>query len=127
MKRIVPEHEIEECDQCSTVRNFLQDCLVCGKQLCLTCSRAVAGCIVPFIVCADCLGCDDVRDLVSLYASKLTPIVQERNAKLAQLRNVTGGHACPRCGAWCDCNPSQVAVDSQCLHDCEPKEIPNDP
>ncbi len=84
MKVLKPEREVEVCDTCQH-EGFLQVCLVCGKQFCMSCHGIIAGCWVSPNVCRGCSRRADVLKVVGLYAKQITPIIAERRAALEAL------------------------------------------
>lgn len=84
MKIHKPEREVEVCDRCHR-EGFLQECLVCGGQYCLTCDAIMAGCWVSPRVCRRCGGRPDVQRVVTEAAERITPIIEERRASLSAL------------------------------------------
>jgi len=86
MKVKRPAAEVEVCDTCGR-DGYLQTCLVCGGQYCLTCHTTMVGCWITVDVCQDCSGRDDVRGIVARAADKITPIIMRRKASLKRLKS----------------------------------------
>lgn len=85
MKVKVPAKTVEVCDFCNG-EGFLQKCLCCSKQYCLTCDGTIGGCWVSPDVCKSCADLDSVRKVVANYADQITPIVKRRDAALRKLK-----------------------------------------
>ena len=86
MKIQKPATEIEICDLCHRENQFLQICWICGKEFCLACQGRIS-CSYGFTrICGDCATRRDAIDICERYAKRLTPIFQERDAKLKKLR-----------------------------------------
>jgi len=84
VKLTTEPREIEVCDFCRRER-FLQTCIVCGRQYCLTDQGTVPGCWVGPNVCRKCDEREDVKKVCDKYANQITPIVRKRNDALKRL------------------------------------------
>lgn len=99
MKIKKPAEEIEVCDHCQR-GGYLETCIVCGRQHCLSCQGIIAGCWVGPKVCKECDDREDVRRVVARYAEQITPIIRKRTAALKRLPSNTGAHRmAPAAGA----------------------------
>lgn len=83
-KMTLPKRTVVVCDFCKR-GGFLEECDVCGKEVCLTC-RGVVGQTGGFTVfCRECAKREDVRTICHRYADKLTPIYRKRYEALRRL------------------------------------------
>lgn len=84
MKVTRPEETVQVCDFCER-DGYLERCLVCGKEYCLTCRGIITGCWVQPRVCRECCRREDVSRLVAEYAGKITPIIEARHEALSAM------------------------------------------
>lgn len=84
MKICKPSREAEVCDTCHC-EGYLQECLVCGGQFCLTHRAIIAGCWVSPDVCKACGSRADVQAVVEKAAAQIGPIIRARSAALVAL------------------------------------------
>lgn len=81
MKITKPAEMVEVCDRCQCA-GYLETCIVCGKQYCLSCRGMIAGCWVSPDICRSCAEREDVITVVKTSATMITPIIQNRDKKL---------------------------------------------
>lgn len=77
--------EIMICDVCNREQNYLQKCIVCGKEYCLLCNSIIPGCIIQVDCCKKCAERDDVNEIVKKYAEPLAKTKRQRDIKLQAL------------------------------------------
>ncbi len=84
MKKKIPAHQIEVCDICHR-DGYLQKCIVCQGQYCISHGGTVMGSYGFVDCCTDCARRDDVNKICSKYSKKLTVIYKERQTALRKL------------------------------------------
>jgi len=76
------------CDICEREVNYLQKCIVCGKEHCITCDAVIPGCAVNVDCCKICAQRDDVIQIVKDSAEPIFDIVKKRNMRLQGLLSI---------------------------------------
>lgn len=80
---------VQICDICERENNYLQKCIVCGKEYCLTCQSVIPGCMIGVDCCKECTERDDVNEIVKKYAIPLFDTKKLRDEELKKL-NIKG-------------------------------------
>lgn len=81
MKITKPAEEIEVCDICRH-DGYLQQCVFCARDYCLTCKALIYACWVEARVCEKCGEIDEVGELVRRFSKDITPIIKARRMAL---------------------------------------------
>lgn len=84
MKQTLPAKEIEVCDICHR-EGYLEVCVTCGKQYCITHQATISGSYGFLHLCCKCGKRDDVKEIAEKYSDKLYDIYQERKAAFQAL------------------------------------------
>lgn len=84
MKKMVTR-EIEICEVCGREEATYESCIVCGKDMCLSCENtAIAGCVVSSIpgTCRKCSKREDVLAIFEKWAPKIQAVRKARDDEL---------------------------------------------
>lgn len=73
------------CDVCHREVGWLDKCIVCGKDYCVTCDAIMSGCIVKPDCCRECAKREDVKKIVYHFAKPIVDILKQRDSKLKKL------------------------------------------
>jgi hypothetical protein len=85
MKKKVPAKTVDVCDVCHRESGFIETCIVCGGEYCISCRAIMCGCVHEVDACLDCGKLPIVQDVVERYVPRLMKVLNLREEALKRL------------------------------------------